>query len=116
MNSHYLQLTYSGNRARNASKLFTVRPYSDNDEHLQQNYDRIRHDVMHNTGFSYDYQPNSSFKTGSVVNYNYFRRREPAVMTTFIPDSKPTVTDNTACFINKNIYGGVYLKRITTVH
>lgn len=112
MNSHYLQLTYSGNRARNTSKLFTVRPYSDNDEHLQQNYDRIRHDVMHNIGFSYDYQPNSSFKTGSVVNYNYFKRREPAVMTTFIPDSEPTVTDNTACFINKNIYGGVYLKRI----
>ena len=28
-------------------------------------------------------------------------------MTTFIPDSEPTVTDNTACFINKIFMAGI---------
>lgn len=111
---HYLSLGYSGNTAYRPSNLFTLRPCKDYNGNLRQNYNRERYDIMHNIALSYDYQLDNYSKIGTVLNYNYFRRREPATMTTFIPDKEklPTVTTNTAYFINKNIYGGVYFKRI----
>ncbi len=107
-----LSFNYSTFLKRDPSELVTDRPYLDYQERLLQKYDRVRHDAMHFVSLSYDYKTDRPISAGISLNYNYHRRREPAVMRTTVPFvNEPTVTSNNARFRTGNIYGGIYLNR-----
>lgn len=111
-NGHGVAVNYSHYVARNPSELLTDRPYLDFDERLTQVYDRKRRDSSHSLSLAYDYRPASRYTFGSTINYNYFERNEPAVMTTAFPfEPNLNVTYNKALFVTHNLFGDVYLKR-----
>ena len=109
---HSISMNYSRYAAHNPSELFTDRPYLDSKERLTQSYDRKRDDSSHFLSASYEYRPLNGLIVGTTLNCNFFRRKEPAVMTTFVPFvPDPTVTSNDALFLTDNIYGEIYIKR-----
>ncbi len=111
-NGHGLSVNYSRYVARNPSELLTDRPYLDFQERLNQVYDRKRRDSSHFLSVSYEYSPSVGPVIRSTLNYNYFRRREPAMMSTYVPlIPTPIVTSNNALFITDNIFGELYIKR-----
>lgn len=110
-NGHCISLSHSQYYARNPSELLTDRPYPDFKKRLTQVYDRRRRDSSHFLSMSYEYRPSYGPVVGTSINYNYFKRREPAIMTTNVPFvSDPTITSNNALFITDNIFGKVYIK------
>ena len=110
--AHSIAVNLSNLVAHNPSELFTDRPYLDYSERLTQEYERKRKDVMHYVAASYDYKPKANLAMGASMNYNYFSRTEPAVMTTSIPfQQESVVTSNTARFVTNNLFGGAYLKQ-----
>ncbi|MDE5585261.1 MAG: outer membrane beta-barrel protein, partial [Muribaculaceae bacterium] len=109
---HSLSLNYSRYAAHNPSELFTDRPYLDSQERLTQSYDRKRDDSSHFLSASYEYRPLNRLIIGTSFNYNRFRRKEPAVMTTNVPSvPEPTVTSNNALFVTDNFFGEIYVRR-----
>ena len=112
---HSVALNYSRYVAYNPSELFTDRPYLDSQERLTQSYDRKRDDSSHFLSASYEYKSSNGPIVGTTLNYNLFRRKEPAVMTTFVPlVPDATVTSNDALFLTDNIFGEIYIKRRST--
>ena len=108
---HSLSIIYSGQIARNPSNLQTERPFTDYSEPLRQSYRRSRTDLMNNVSLSYDYQSSFPISAGISLNFNHFKRKEPATMLTATPlDKIPSITANTVRFITRNLYGGMYLK------
>ena len=111
-NGHGVSMNYSHYAARNPSELLTDRPYIDFEERLTQVYDRRRRDSSHSLSLAYDYRPSSRCAIGTTINYNYFKRKEPAVMTTAFPfEPNLNVTSNRALFVTHNIFGDLYVKR-----
>lgn len=110
--SHSINGSYSTYFAHNPSELLTNRPYLKSDERLTQKYHRLRKDRMHHAELTYDYHPTSRLSAGTALHYNYFNRKEPAVMETSVPlNDAPTITRNNALFRTSNIYGEVYVRR-----
>ncbi len=111
-NKHTLSANYSRYSAHNPSELMTDRPYPEHDERLYQFYNRKRTDSSNQLSMSYDYRFSSGQTIGTSLVYNYFRRKEPAVMTTFIPfKEEPCITDNNASFLTDNLFGELYCHR-----
>lgn len=111
-NGHGVAVNYSHYAARNPSELLTDRPYLEFEERLTQVYDRKRRDSSQYLSLAYDYRPTSRYTFGSTINYNYFERNEPALMTTAFPfEPNLNVTSNKALFVTHNLFGDVYLKR-----
>lgn len=109
---HSISMNLSNYAARNPSELLTDRPYLDYEERITQVYDRMRRDYSSHMTMSYEYRHPSVSTAGISLNFNYFKRREPAVMCTTVPlVSQPSVTSNEALFINNNLFGEVYFKR-----
>lgn len=111
-NYHSVHLTYSNYFAHNPSELLTDRPYLDFAERLTQEYSRRRKDNIRNLAFTYDFRPTANLVIGSSLNYNFFKRHEPAEMTTVTPFvDNATTTTNNALFITHSTYGGIYARR-----
>lgn len=114
-NGHSISVNYSHYAARNPSELLTDRPYLDFQERLTQVYNRKRRDSSDHLSTAYEFRSDSGSIIGMSINYNYFIRKEPAIMTTSVPfASYPNVTSNNALFVTKNLFGEIYAKRQLT--
>ncbi len=114
-NGHGLSINYSNYWAYKPSELFTDRPYLDSTERLTQAYNRKRRDSSCFLSVSYEYKPSEGPVIGTTLNYNHFRRKEPAVMSTDVPlIQTPIVTTNNALFVTDNVFGEIYVKRNST--
>lgn len=110
-NGHCISVNYSHYVARNPSELLTDRPYLDFKERLTQVYDRRRRDSSQFLSLSYEYRLSEGFVVGTSINYNHFKRKEPAVMTTSVPFvTDQTVTSNNALFVTDNVIGEIYFR------
>lgn len=111
-NGHGVSVNYSRYAARNPSELLTDRPYLDLKERLTQVYDRRRRDRSHYISVNYEYRATSGHTIGTSLNYNHFKRKETAVMTTTVPFvAEAAVTSNNALFVTDNLFGEIYVKR-----
>lgn len=110
-NGHCISMNYSNYVARNPSELLTDRPYLDYKDRLTQFYDRRRRDSSSFLSVSYEYRFSEGPVVGTSINYNHFKRKEPALMTTSIPFvTDQTVTSNNALFVTYNTFGEIYIK------
>lgn len=112
INNHSIDLSYSSYLAHNPSDLKTDRPYLDYEERLTQEYSRFRTDNNQHLSATYDTRPLPDIAIGLSVNYNFFKRREYAEMTTVTPFvENPAVTANHSSFATSSIFGGIYARR-----